>query len=378
MASTQSLNVVANVSVSVSPVAAASPDFNQGLIIGSSSRIPTTDRVRKYTGLTGMAADGFLTSDPEYIAAQLYFSQTPAPPVVWVGRQDLTASETTLAALTACRAVCPNWWAVYITSAVSSEHANLAAFVQGSSPAGCYFYTIADSAVLAGTAGNVCLTLKAQNYDRAFGVYATTQTGSAPNNVHAAAAAMGAAMGLNTGLANSNFTMKFKQLAGVQYESITPTQVANIENANCNVNLNYANVYTWLEQGACASGKFLDEVLGIDALAADLQYSLVNALISMPAIPMTNAGEMVLIAAANGACERALSRGFISPGVWQGQTVLELKAGDSLPKGYRCQAASFLAQSAGDRAARKAMPIYVTVLLSGAMHSITVGVYVER
>ena len=103
---TQSLNVVCNVSVSVSPVAAASPDFNQGLIIGSSTRIPTAERVRKYTGLAGMTSDGFLTSDPEFIAAQLYFSQVPTPPVLWDGRQDVTASETPLAALTACRAVC--------------------------------------------------------------------------------------------------------------------------------------------------------------------------------------------------------------------------------------------------------------------------------
>jgi len=38
-----------------------------------------------------MLADGFTVNSSEYIAAQIYFSQTPAPQFIWIGRQDLTA-----------------------------------------------------------------------------------------------------------------------------------------------------------------------------------------------------------------------------------------------------------------------------------------------
>jgi hypothetical protein len=41
-----------------------------------------------------MASDGFSTNAPEYLAAQVYFGQTPAPTYLWVGRQDLTALKT--------------------------------------------------------------------------------------------------------------------------------------------------------------------------------------------------------------------------------------------------------------------------------------------
>ena len=245
-------------------------------------------------------------------------------------------------------------------------------------PASCYFYTTSDPAVLNATPGNVLLTLQAAQYKRSFGLYATTQAGAFPSNAYAAAAALGVAMGLNTGLANSMFTMKFKTLTGVGVEPVAQTLVTNLEGANGNIYLSYGNTYSWLEQGVMANGQYLDEVLNLDMLAADIQYSIANLLVSQPSIPHTNAGEAQLIAAVSGACERAVSRGFLAPGLWTGQTVLNLTAGTALPKGYLCQAQSFAAQSAGDRQARKAMPIYVSLVEAGAMHSLTIGVEIQR
>jgi Protein of unknown function (DUF3383) len=376
------LSIVANVAVNVSPVAAATPTFNQGLIVGSSSVIPSATgsnpRIRKYSTLAAMATDGFTTSMPEYLAAQLYFSQVPSPTYVWIGRQDLTATETPLAALQACRAAATDWWACVVTTAVTADHAAIAAWIEAITPASCYFYTTGDSQVLANTAGNVFLSLQTGAYKRSIGVYSTSQAGAAPNNIYAAAAAMGCAMGLNTGLANSNFTMKFKQLTGIATEPLTQTQVANMEASNGNVYLSYGNTYSWLEQGVMASGQYLDEVLNLDMFASDIQYSLANLLISQPAIPHTNAGQAQIIATVNQACQRALDRGFIAPGVWTGQTVLNVASGTPLPRGFLCQSDTFQKQSASDRQLRKAMPVYVTFIEAGAMHSITVGVYVQR
>lgn len=378
MVTTQPLSVVCDVEVSVSPVAATSPTFNQGLIVGPSTIISATERTRKYTSLTAMSSDGFTSANPEFVAAQVYFGQNPAPNVLWVGRQDLTATETPLIALTACRLSSPNWWGCLVTDAVTVDHEAIAAYVQAVTPRACYFYTTADTGVLANTTGNVCAVLQAASYNRVFGLYSTTQAGTYPNNAYAAAAAMGACMGLNDGLANSNFTMKFKALPGIAAEPLTSAQVGVIEGINGNLYLSYASTYNWIEQGVVASGQFLDEVLGLDMLTSDIQYSVVNLLISQPSVPRTNAGETQLIAAVNGACDRAVSRGFISPGTWTGQTVLNVASGTPLPNGYLCQSESFSKQSSGDRAARKAMPIYVTIIEAGAMHSLTVGVYVQR
>jgi hypothetical protein len=89
-----SLSNIIDISVTVSPTAASANSFNQGLFVGPSAIIPsygTNPRLRQYTGVTGLLSDGFTVNSPEYIAAQVYFSQTPAPEFLWIGRQDLTA-----------------------------------------------------------------------------------------------------------------------------------------------------------------------------------------------------------------------------------------------------------------------------------------------
>ena len=456
------LSQIVDVEVFVSPQAPPQPTFNQGLIVGSTAVIPSVGagaRVRKYLSASDMLSDGFLTSSPEYIAATLYFGQTPAPQTLWVGRQNLTAlndvqphaaaegtgyvvgdrltvvqggatggvvqvtsvgvsgnitgvatvaglggdgysvanglsttggtgtgaqvdivsiGETPLVALQACRNANFQWWACMVTSAAKADHEAIAAFVQTMTPTGCYFYTTSDADALSGAAGNVFAFLKAANYNRVFGTYATTQGGAAPNNIYACAADMGVAMGLNTGLANSFFTMKFKQLTGVLPEPLSPTSIAIIEGNNGNIYLSYANSYTIEEQGVVANGQFFDEILNIDMLVSAIQFNVMNLLVGNPAIPMTDAGETQLIHAVNEAADAALSRGFIAGGVWKGVQILRLLPGQTLPKGYLAQASPFATQSTADHQARKAMPIYLAIIEAEAVHSIVIGVYVQR
>ena len=89
------LSQVINVSVVITPVVSG-PTFNQELIVGSSARIPsvgTNSRTRLYMSLADVAVD-FMPTDPEYLAALLYFQQAPTPNYLWIGRQDLTAIVT--------------------------------------------------------------------------------------------------------------------------------------------------------------------------------------------------------------------------------------------------------------------------------------------
>jgi len=75
---TLSLDTIVDVEVLISPLSAPRSTFNQGLIIGSTDIIPTSERVRKYNTAAEVLAD-FALTDPEYIAASLYFSQSPSP-----------------------------------------------------------------------------------------------------------------------------------------------------------------------------------------------------------------------------------------------------------------------------------------------------------
>ncbi|WCS27235.1 DUF3383 domain-containing protein [Methylobacterium sp. NMS14P] len=75
-----------SVSVTISRTAALYRNFGIGLILGSTPGvIDTSERLRFYTGITGVAQD-FGTSAPEYLAALAYFSQSPQPGALFIGR----------------------------------------------------------------------------------------------------------------------------------------------------------------------------------------------------------------------------------------------------------------------------------------------------
>lgn len=458
------LNIVVDVEVEVTPQAPATPSFNQALVIGTSAVIQSVGgvnpRIRQYTALSQLISDGFSTSDPEYIAAQIYFSQNangPAPQYLSIGRQDLTAlstngttindggagyavgdevtvvqsgaqlgmikittvsagvvtgiqvlqgfqgkgystatalatsggtgtgllvnlvsvGETPLQAAQACRTASAAWWAFAALAAVTADHEAIAAWAQGEVPTCCYFYQTSDAQVLIGT-GDVFSYMKSNHFNRVLGIYSTTQSGAFPNNIYAQCAIMGVAMGMNTGLANSFFTLKFKELVGITTEPVSQTTIGLIEGNNGNLYLSYANTYSWLEQGVMGNGQFFDEVLNLDMLASNIQYNIVNLLTERPSIPQTDAGQTMLLNAVNQAGQQAATIGFLAPGTWEGQTVLTVVSGTPIPLGYLSLSPKYSTQSSADRQARKSMPIYVLITEAGAVHSVLVGVYVQR
>lgn len=450
------LSLVEPISVQISPQFPSVPTFNQGLIIGSSTVIPYTTRIEQFNSLSAILAAGFLTTSPEYIAAELYFAQSPAPQTLWVGLQNssginavsiavggtgylvgdvcgitqagatggqvtVTAvnagvvtgirllnsgnaytagtglpttggtgtgltititgtGETALQAIIECQAASAAFYGVYCCSTVDADILAIAPYVQGlvGIDPTLFVYNTADAACASGAPNNLFAQLKALSYNRVVGIYSTTQAGAFPNNAYAGAAVLGMLMGLNTGLANSEFTAMFKNLVSIAPEPLSQTQVGTIENNYGNVFVGYQYSYTWFEKGTVPSGNYVDEVMGLDYLITDIQISVANALVSVPSIPQTNAGQQFLINACTGACQRAVTRGFLAPAVWQGQQVLNLSAGDPVPLGYLIQSQSYAVQSASDRAARKAMPIYIAVIEAGAVQFVAINVYVQR
>ena len=85
MATGLSVNRLIRTSVNLSPVAAARRGFGTLLVCGDSDVIDVVERIRSYTTLETVATD-FGTSAPEYKAAVLYFSQSPRPTTLMIGR----------------------------------------------------------------------------------------------------------------------------------------------------------------------------------------------------------------------------------------------------------------------------------------------------
>jgi len=456
------LSDVVDVVVLVGAQAPSAPTFNQGCITGTSTHISPTTRVKKYTALSQMATDGFLTTDPEYIAASILISQAVPPQSWWVGRRDLTSintynihsgnlgtgyvvgdvcgvtgvtgaqiqvtavngsggitgstllapgtgatvanaialtggsgtgaeidvtvvGDTCLYAMQQIRAKSSAWWAYTDVTAQDADHLALAAAFQSLSPVGAYFFQTSDAAVAANSAGNLFATLATQDYTRTCGIYSTTQSGAYPNNIYAAVAMMGNAMGLNTGLANSAFTLFAKSLVGITTEPISETTYSNITGNSGNVYVGYGQGVTGLpdyqftQRGTTFSSSgntYLDQILFRDMLSAAIQFNVMNSYATLPKVPQTDPGQAILLDDVNQAAQSLATIGFIGPGTWRGVAILNLLPGQTLPNpGFLAQSPPYNTQSQSDKNSRKSMPIYLAINEAGAAQSTLIGVY---
>src|SRR4051812_36263983 len=80
------LNVsnVVRVDINLAPRAAPLCNFGALLIAGTSGIIDPHERMREYSTLDGVAAD-FGSDTPEFLAADLFFSQRPTPSILYIG-----------------------------------------------------------------------------------------------------------------------------------------------------------------------------------------------------------------------------------------------------------------------------------------------------
>lgn len=108
-----SVNRLIDVQLVLSPVAAQGANLNSLLIVGDTNEINVSERIRSYNSLEDVAAD-FSTTDPEYKAAALYFSQVPQPNQLYIGRWAATATAGMLigGALSASEQDIASWNAV--------------------------------------------------------------------------------------------------------------------------------------------------------------------------------------------------------------------------------------------------------------------------
>lgn len=367
--STLPLDDIVKIIVSASQTPTARKGFNIGLIVGNSTVISASDRTKVYTGTTEMIADGFESDDPECKAADLYFKQDPHPSKVVIGRWDTSGSETITQALTACRAKNSDWYAYTVTGAAKATVLLAAAWAETAKPVVSYFYTTADADVKAGTTGNVLSTLKGLLYKRTLGMYSAT--------ADAISAIMGYAMGANTRLTNSAYTLANKPLIGVPVDDLTETEVETIRSNNGNVYVNVGNTYNVFLDGKRANGSFFDELINTDMLVNDIQMSIMDLLTTLPKIAQTTPGVTQLVSAIETSCETSVNTGFLAPGKWTNASFKSVSKGDMLVKGYLVLADSIDDQSASDRANRIAPSIYVLCKLAGAIHSVMIQIQVN-
>lgn len=107
------LSRVVNATINLSPAGAQSASQTDMLVCGTSDVIDTVERMRTYASLTSLAGD-FGTTAEEYLAALRWFSQSPQPTQIRVGRWAKTATKGGLrcAPLTVTQQSLATWQAI--------------------------------------------------------------------------------------------------------------------------------------------------------------------------------------------------------------------------------------------------------------------------
>ncbi|VUS53766.1 DUF3383 family protein [Klebsiella spallanzanii] len=372
---------VVNVDVIMSAVAATGRNFGALLILGTSTVIPVSERIRQYSAIEDIGED-FGVDSPEYEAATIFFSQSPKPTLVYIGRWAKTlaegeagAVETLLQAVNACLQY-TNWYGLAIADSadlVEADVISVAAAIEASSLSRILAVTTADVNVLVtGNTDNIGYKLKAAGYARTFWQYSSSSK-------YAAISAFGRAFTVNFTGSNTTITLKFKTEPGITYETLTTPQAAAIDAINGNVYVYYANDTAIIQQGVMANGDFFDERHGLDWLQNYVQTNLYNLLYtSTTKIPQTDAGVTRLMTNVEASLDQAANNGLIAPGVWNGGPIGQIESGDTLTKGYYVYADAVANQAQSDREARKSPVIQAAIKLAGAIHYGDVQINVVR
>ena len=480
------LSRLISTSVNLAAQAAQAPNTSSLLILGGSDHVNVAERMLEYTSLAEMLSDGFLSTDPEYLSAQAWFSQLPQPNSVLIGRWAKTATHghlicgpmtaaeqalsswtvitngsfhiaidgaaalsvtgvdfhtaTTMAAVAALldtsvagatvswdsydqclvftsegtagststvglitagtggtdlsaklkgtaalgayvadglaaeaaeAAVAifdsrfgQQWYGLVLPEASSSEHLLVAAYVEAATTKHFYGVTTQDAnSLVAAATSDVGYLLKAGHYNKTCVQYSSS-------SAYAVASLLGRILTTNYSANQSVITLMFKQEPGVTAEQLTTAQANALSDKNINVFVAYNNNTSIIQYGTCASGQYIDTVVGTDWLATELQTGLYNQLYtSSTKTPQTDAGVNTLQSVIEGICYQAVLNGLLAPGLWNQAGFGGLAQGDFVPKGYYIYSTPVSQQSLADRAARKAPVFQIAAKLAGAVHT---------
>lgn len=330
------LDQIVDVVITAETTTVATTSFNIPLLMAEFTEW-TDSRTRTYTDLDAVVAD-FATTTNVYKIASKLFGQAQVPAQIIVGRID-AADADYAASYAAIKAENNTFFGAVAESHVAADVLSLAAAIEAD--AKIYGVGTQEAAALTTATTDIGSQLKALNYNQTYVIY-----GAAADTEWPEAAWMGSQLTYTPG-AN---TWKFKSLVGVTVDTtLTDTQITNLRNKNINFYIPVAGVNI-TEEGTMASGRWIDEIVGIFWTEARMQESVFGMLVNKPKVPYTNAG----FALVEAQMRSVLSQG-VSNGLYSSFTITTPNVAD-IPVNQRAQ------RIAGD--------FLFTAVLQGAIHAV--------
>ena len=377
---------VVNISVIVPPAGLAPYSVNNLVCFTKDS--PNVVQSASFSAYTSASAVGtdWGTSSATYLAAVAAFAQSPN--ILTGGGMfiviPLLASEVLHQAITRATALlyfggCSNAYALGISGATGytgATAANLEALQAASVAQASSKLLFLSAANEADLTSGLAYAVKTASEDHARVVYHSA-TGQADGFRWGYAS-----RGMSTNFSGSNTaqTMNLKTIAGVTVDDgISQTILTEAKAAGCDIYPNIAGAPCVMSFGA---NGFFDDVYNLQWLVGALEVAGFNYLRgSGTKIPQTEAGMDGLKSAYRAVCGQAVKNGFIAPGSWTGADTFgspEDFRRNISDFGYYIYNAPVALQAVADRALRAAPVIQIAFKFSGAIHSSSVIVSVNK
>ena len=320
----------------------------------------------------------YVTTDPEYIAAQKYFGVSPAPAKLIVIKYDASAEHGPAIALADAIDKGAEFYGLYFCPASgmdeSAQKGHLVELVGAlnSSDNGVLFYGTTGTASAITTENGLLDTMQKGAYKRALHIACTS-------DISDAAGIMGLAMGMTRTHPSSAYALCYKTAATVTANNFIQTEVESIQGMNGNVYVTRTRGRAAIERGTTASGMRYDEVLYLDSIKTELKnacYSLIaDSDIKLPQADVTTTLFKNVISRV---LEEYYGRGIISTFQWRGLPIADVETGDVVEHGYHIYADTYDNQTEQDRSDHKAMPMTILLCFSGSVESIVLNLQVQR
>lgn len=284
------------------------------------------------------------------------------------------AAETALAAVQLFdQSFGQQWYAVQVLGAEDDDLTAVSAYIEASITKHFHAVSTQEAGVLSSVdTSDIAYELMQLGYNKS-----ATQFSS--SNPYAAASLMGRILTTDYTANNTAITLMWKQEPGIVAENLNDTQISALEAKNCNVFAAYNNDTAIIEPGVCASGQFIDTIIGADNFAIAIQTAVWNLLYQSPTkIPQTDAGMHLIATTIEQVCGQFVTNGFLAPGTWNSAGFGTLSQGDFLPKGFYVYVPPIAQQPQADRSKRKSVTFQVAAKLAGAVHSVDIQVNVNQ
>lgn len=271
-------------------------------------------------------------------------------------------AESLMAALAEINNLNAAFYGVYVAGQPTDAEIDSAySWVNSATPSKILAYTALRDEQIEWTGSNIIKKWYDVNSGRVLVQY--NQTG----DNHAAAALLAEAVSTNWRGSNTAKTLKFKSQSVRSDSKITINEANKCNRLGVNFYTDYDGV-AMLAEGVMVGGRFIDEVVGLDAFIDGIQKAAFNYIKSVPKVPQTDKGTAAIVSQLIPIAKEFVRNGFMAGGKWNGAPVGELETGDYLEDGYYFYAESFTEQVQTDREQRLGMPISVAIKLAGAIH----------